>query len=137
VTGIILKYRVPRRPDQMDWKKFQGVWYVRPLQDAQRAMSLVRSNAKDWGLDPRRIGMIGFSAGAGLTAWTSTNFNKRAYDAIDDVDKLSSRPDFSVLLYSGGGASLGKDKTNYQLEANVPSHQGMPADVFRRRRRRR
>ena len=77
VTGIILKYRVPRRPDQMDWNKFRSIWYVRPLQDAQRALSLVRSKAKDWGLDPMRIGMIGFSAGAGLTAWTSTNFDQR------------------------------------------------------------
>jgi acetyl esterase/lipase len=130
VTGIILKYRVPRRPDQMDWNKFRSIWYVRPLQDAQRALSLVRSKAKDWGLDPQRIGMIGFSAGAALTAWTSTNFDQRAYPAIDEVDKSSCRPDFSVLLYSGGGAAPGKDKTSYELDANVPITKDCPPMFF-------
>ena len=72
VTGIILKYRVPRRPDS---PKDQG---PPPAEmDAQRAISLVRSKAKEWGLDPKRIGMLGFSAGGHLTAWTSTNFDKR------------------------------------------------------------
>ncbi|HZK79812.1 MAG TPA: alpha/beta hydrolase, partial [Humisphaera sp.] len=119
VTGIILKYRVPRRPDQMDYAKFKNVWYIRPLQDAQRAMSLVRSRAGEWGLDPHRIGMIGFSAGAALTAWTSTNFDLPAYKAIDEIDRISSRPDFAVMLYSGGGASPARGKADYQLDPNV------------------
>ena len=63
VTGIILKYRVPRRPDEP-----KGVPARRPLQDAQRAVSLVRSKAKEWGFGPQRIGMVGFSAGADVTA---------------------------------------------------------------------
>src|SRR5262245_23672843 len=58
VTGIILKYRVPRRPDDV-----KGEPARRPLQDAQRAVSLIRSKASDWGIDPKRIGMVGFSAG--------------------------------------------------------------------------
>src|SRR5437588_400733 len=58
VTGILLKYRVPRRPDEP-----KGEPARRPLQDAQRAISLVRSEAGKWGIDPKRIGMIGFSAG--------------------------------------------------------------------------
>src|SRR6266436_624443 len=61
VTGIILKYRVPRRPDEP-----KGLPARRPLQDAQRAVSLVRSNARKWGIDPNRIGMVGFSAGGHL-----------------------------------------------------------------------
>lgn len=128
VTGIILKYRVPRRPDQMD-AKFMSIWHVRPLQDAQRAMSMVRSKAKEWGLDPKRIGMIGFSAGAGLTAWASTQFDKRAYDVIDEIDKVSCRPDFAVLLYPGGGASAGKDK-QYQLDPEVPIRKECPPMFF-------
>jgi len=130
VTGIILKYRVPRRPDQMDWKLFRGIWYIRPLQDGQRAISLVRSRAVEWGLDPKRIGMIGFSAGAGLTAWTCTNFNHRAYDASDAIDRVSCRPDFGVLLYPGGGAGPGKDKSQYQLDSNVPITRECPPMFF-------
>lgn len=97
VTGVLLKYRVPRRPDQ---PKDQPP--ISALQDAQRAVSLVRSKAKEWGLKPDRIGMLGFSAGAHLTAWTSTNFDKRSYEPIDAADEISSRPDFAVLIYPGG-----------------------------------
>ncbi len=94
VTGIILKYRVPRRPGTPADKA--------PPQaqlDAQRAVSLVRSKAKELGIDPKRIGMLGFSAGGHLTAWTATNFDKRSYEPLDEADKESCRPDFVVLIY--------------------------------------
>jgi acetyl esterase/lipase len=94
VTGVVLKYRVPRPPGQPKDKPPVG-----PLQDAQRALSLVRSKASDWKLDPRRIGILGFSAGGHLAAAVSTNFDKRAYDATDAIDKVSCRPDFVVLVY--------------------------------------
>jgi acetyl esterase/lipase len=71
VTGIILKYRVPRRPDEP-----KGDPARRPLQDAQRAVSLVRSKAKGWGIAPDRIGMVGFSAGGHLAVATATGFEK-------------------------------------------------------------
>jgi acetyl esterase/lipase len=96
VTGVVLKYRVPRRADTP-----KGAPPPQALMDAQRAMSLVRSKAGEWGLDPKRIGMLGFSAGGHLTAWTSTNFDKRAYEPVDEVDKVSCRPDFAVLVYPG------------------------------------
>ena len=83
VTGIILKYRVPRRPDEP-----KGEPARRPLQDAQRAVSLVRSKAKEWGIDPKRIGMVGFSAGGHLAIATATSFEKRTYEPIDDIDKV-------------------------------------------------
>ncbi len=94
VTGIVLKYRVPRRPGEDKDKPPVG-----PLQDAQRALSLVRSKAKEWDIDPKRIGLLGFSAGGHLAASAATNYDKRAYDAVDDVDKVGCRPDFLVLIY--------------------------------------
>jgi acetyl esterase/lipase len=94
VTGIILKYRVPRRPG--DDKKLPP---VAPLLDAQRALSLVRSKADEFGIDPKRIGILGFSAGGHLAASASVGFGKRSYDPIDDVDKVSCRPDFAILIY--------------------------------------
>lgn len=94
VTGIVLKYRVPRRPGQPSDRPPIG-----PLQDAQRAMSLVRSRAREWGIDPNRIGVLGFSAGGHLTAATATNGDRRAYEPVDEVDRTSSRPDFAILIY--------------------------------------
>jgi acetyl esterase/lipase len=96
ITGIILKYRCPRRPGDVKGEPAAG-----PLKDAQRAVSLVRSRAKEWGIDPKRIGMVGFSAGGHLAGATATNFDKRTYEPIDDIDKISCRPDFAVMLYSG------------------------------------
>ncbi len=97
VTGVVLKYRVPRRPDNPKGEPPLGA-----LQDAQRAISMTRTKAKEWDVDPARVGMLGFSAGGHLTAWAATNSDKRAYDAIDDSDKVSCRPDFAVLIYPGG-----------------------------------
>jgi acetyl esterase/lipase len=97
VTGAILKYRVPRREGSpRDQPPPQA------LIDAQRAMSLVRSKARDWGVDPKHIGILGFSAGGHLSAWTATNFDHRSYETVDDADKTSCRPDFAVMIYPGG-----------------------------------
>lgn len=104
VTGIVLKYRVPRRPDDPKDGAPIGA-----LQDAQRALSLVRSKADDWKIDPHRIGMLGFSAGGHLTAALATNNEKRVYEPIDGIDKVSCRPDFAVLIYPGGVLEKGKD----------------------------
>jgi acetyl esterase/lipase len=114
MTGIILKYRCPRRPGDV-----QGVPPLGPLMDAQRAVSLVRSNAKDWGIDPKRIGMVGFSAGGHLAGATATNFDKRAYEPIDDVDKVSCRPDFAVMLYSGYLKVKDKDEVSADLRISA------------------
>jgi len=100
VTAVVLKYRVPRRPDLPK--------HLAPLQDAQRTMSLVRSNAAKWGIDPKRIGILGFSAGGHLSVTTSTNADRRAYEAIDEADKESCRPDFAVLIYPAYAVADGK-----------------------------
>jgi acetyl esterase/lipase len=105
VTGIILKYRVPRRPDEPEREPAR-----RPLQDAQRAVSLVRSKAREWGLAPDRIGMVGFSAGGHLAVATATSFEKRTYEPVDEVDKVSCRPDFAIPVYSGYLKAKDKDE---------------------------
>ncbi len=91
VTAVMLKYRVPRRPNLEK--------HVAPLQDVQRAMGLIRHRAKEWHIDPARLGVIGFSAGGHLSASLSTNFDERTYPAVDDADRESCRPDFTILIY--------------------------------------
>lgn len=103
VTGVVLKYRVPRRKDQPQDKPPIGA-----LQDAQRAMGLIRSKAEEWKVDSKKVGMLGFSAGGHLTAWVSTNYEKRAYDPKEEVDKQNCRPDFGILIYPGGLLVRGK-----------------------------
>jgi acetyl esterase/lipase len=71
------------------------------LQDAQRAIRLVRGKAKEWGIAPDRIGIIGFSAGGHLAVAAATDFEKRTYEPIDDTDRISCRPDFAIPVYSG------------------------------------
>jgi len=93
VTGVLLKYRVPKRPGDEQ--------HVLPLQDAQRALGLVRYHAREWKIDPKRIGVLGFSAGGHLAAHLSNRFDKRAYEPVDEADLASCRPDFAMLIYPG------------------------------------
>jgi acetyl esterase/lipase len=114
VTGIILKYRVPRRPDDT-----KGEPARRPLQDAQRAVRLVRSKAEEWGIHPNRIGIVGFSAGGHLAIATATNFERRTYEPIDAIDTVSSRPDFAIPVYSG--YLKAKDKDDLAPGLHIPA----------------
>lgn len=117
ITGIILKYRCPRRPGDVKGEPPLG-----PLEDAQRAVSLVRSRAKEWGIDPKRIGMVGFSAGGHLVAATATSFDRRAYKPIDAVDRVSCRPDFGICAYSGYLKRKGSDELSpgLRIPAGTP-----------------
>ena len=110
VTGVLLKYRVPVR------KGLER--YTAPLQDAQRALGMLRHRAKEWGLDPKRIGILGFSAGGHLSAAASNNFDTRTYPAVDDSDTESCRPDFTVLIYPAY-LVLDKEITKLAPEINV------------------
>lgn len=94
VTGIVLKYRVPARDPEKRWGA--------AVQDAQRAVSLVRSRADEWGLDAQRIGILGFSAGGETAGLTAMLHAQRQYAPVDEVDKVSCRPDFAALIYPGG-----------------------------------
>ena len=117
ITGIILKYRVPRRPGEVKGEPASG-----PLLDAQRAVSLVRSRAGQWGIDPGRVGMVGFSAGGHLALATATSYEKRAYEPIDGSDEASCRPDFAVLCYSGYLKAADKDaiRPEIRIPAGTP-----------------
>lgn len=103
--AVVVKYTVP------------GNKRLEALQDAQRSMSLVRHNAQKWGIKADQIGVLGFSAGGHLTANISTNYRERKYDVIDDADKVSCRPDFSVLVYP---AYLYEDKDKKVLAKDIP-----------------
>jgi acetyl esterase/lipase len=96
VTGIVLKYRVPRRAGQPEPKPAPG-----PLFDAQRAISLVRSQARAWEIEPDRIGILGFSAGGHLAIAAATEFEQRRYEPMDEIDRVSCRPDFAAAIYPG------------------------------------
>jgi acetyl esterase/lipase len=93
VTGVLLKYRVPKRAGLEK--------HTAALQDAQRAMGIVRSRAKEWNIDSTRIGVLGFSAGGHLAAAVSNNYDERTYPKVDEADAVSCRPDFAVLIYPG------------------------------------
>jgi acetyl esterase/lipase len=103
VTGILLKYRVPASGHHYDKDCDCGKDPIKPiaLQDAQRAMGLVRSRAKEWSIDPNKIGVMGFSAGAHLVADVSTNYRQRVYSLTDETDKVNCRPDFGLVLFPG------------------------------------
>ncbi len=93
VACVLVKYRVPQSGP---YPKFSAA-----LQDAQRAVGMVRAHASEWGIDAKRIGVLGFSAGAHLSAALSTHFDPRLYPPVDAADRVSCRPDFAVIVYPG------------------------------------
>lgn len=103
VTGVLLKYRVPASGHHYDKDCKCGKDPIKPLalQDAQRAMGLVRSRAKEWNIDPDKIGVMGFSAGGHLVADISTNYKNRAYEVTDEIDTINSRPNFGIVMFPG------------------------------------
>lgn len=111
VTAVVLKYRVPARDPEKRW--------VAAVQDAQRTISLVRHRAKEWGIDPERIGILGFSAGGATAGRTALEFEQRSYPAVDAIDQVSSRPDFALLIYSGGFVERGQ--TQLRPDVRVPA----------------
>jgi acetyl esterase/lipase len=123
VTCVLLKYRVPSEPYrwQCDCRPHNRALSVPSLQDAQRALRLVRAHATEWHIDPHRIGVLGFSAGGYLVAEVSTNFKRRMYAPVDDADKQSSRPDFALAIYPG---HLATDQGT--LNPNVPVSRETP-----------
>ena len=91
ITAVLVKYRVPGPKGALR--------YGQPLQDAQRAIGIVRNHASDWKIDPQRIGVLGFSAGGHLSAVLSNTSAERTYSKVDEADSVSSRPNFVILIY--------------------------------------
>lgn len=87
ITGVVLKYRLPRGHEMV------------PLLDAQRAIRVTRTHSKEWGIDPSHIGIIGFSAGGHLASTAGTHFDNGDAKSSDAVQQVSSRPDFMILVY--------------------------------------
>src|SRR5262245_38297147 len=92
VAAIVLKYRVPTASLEPRW--------LTPMIDGQRAISITRSRAAEWGINPKRIGILGFSAGGHLAARCALGFAERKYPAVDGADNASCRPDFAALIYA-------------------------------------
>ena len=91
VAGFILQYR--------HRGSGSGYGHPAPLQDAQRAVRMVRARADEWNVDPARIGILGFSAGGHLASSAGTHFQNRYSDVKDSIDQVSCRPDFMILIY--------------------------------------
>ena len=107
ITALVLKYRVPQNREGA-------------LQDLQRSLSLARAHAAEWNIDPKRLGVMGFSAGGNVAARASTLFDQRAYAAVDAVDRKSCRPDFAVLVYPAYLEKDGQLATDLNLKAKIP-----------------
>jgi acetyl esterase/lipase len=119
IACVVLKYRVPYSGPHWDERCKCHINPKAPtaLQDAQRTVGLVRFHAAEWHIDPRKIGVLGFSAGGHLAAAISTHFERRLYPAVDAADKESCRPDFAVALYPG---HLWVDEEKFELNPDVP-----------------
>lgn len=109
VACVLVKYSVP---DSGPYPKSAAA-----LQDAQRALGLVRAHAAEWKIDPQRVGVLGFSAGGHLAAALSTHFGKRLYEPVDAADGLSCRPDFAVIIYPG---YLAMADQNFAANTDIP-----------------
>ncbi|MBL9188692.1 MAG: alpha/beta hydrolase [Opitutaceae bacterium] len=118
VTGIVLKYRVPFRDPQQRW--------LAAVQDAQRSMGLVRAHATEWGLDPQRIGLLGFSAGGATAGYAALLGEQRKYAALDRFDEQPCRPDFALLIYSAGFVDRGQS----EFRPAIPLPSAIPPPMF-------
>lgn len=119
VTGILVKYRVPAQPTSA-----RG---AAPLQDAQRAIRLARAHAKEWKIDPARIGVMGFSAGGNLAALLSNNPDRPVYEGVDAADQQNARPDFAMLVYP---AYLTGDKAMTTISPALPVSSKTPPTLL-------
>jgi acetyl esterase/lipase len=117
ITCVLLKYRVPGTAQLPK----SGAYPDSPeaLEDAQRSLGLVRLHAREWHIDPQKIGVLGFSAGGHLAAAMSVHFDKRLYAPIDAADRESCRPDFSVSIYPG---HLSLAANSIGLNPDIRSH---------------
>ncbi|HWK41887.1 MAG TPA: alpha/beta hydrolase, partial [Croceibacterium sp.] len=129
ITCVVLKYRTPQV-----WPKDASGHQRRPevllgLEDAQRAMALLRHRAASYGIDPGKIGAIGFSAGAYLVA-NMSNADKRTYAPTDAADEASPRPDFAIIAYTARLRDPGKEKNDLSLAPWVTISSNAPPTLL-------
>ena len=111
ITAVVLKYRVPTRNHKPAWQA--------GIQDAQRTLGIVRASAERWNLDPDKIGILGFSAGACIAARTCCA-TERLYESVDEIDfDNSCRPNFAILVYPDLLTKDGRDDLREGLEVNA------------------
>ncbi len=134
VAGIVVKYRLPISKSITEDKE------VVPLQDAQRAIRLVKSKAAEWNISEGKIGIMGFSAGGHLASTLGTHYNDKVYEKQDAADELSARPDFMALIYpvismddstthSGSKGALIGDKPSAELANRFSANKNVTADT--------
>jgi acetyl esterase/lipase len=119
ITCVLLKYRVPgegKLPKSGAYPESKEA-----LEDAQRTVGLVRFHAAEWGIDPHKIGVLGFSAGGHLAAAVSLHFDKRLYARVDAADEVSCRPDFVVAIYPGHLWEEGKG-SGIEMRQDIRTH---------------
>ena len=119
VHAVLLKYRVPRRKNREP--------HAAPLQDAQRAIGLIRQAGKNWEVPLTKLGILGFSAGGNLAVMTATSFNQRTYEKVDSADELSCRPDFAMPIYP---AYLLDEKNQDRLAPGIKITKDCPPFFF-------
>ena len=119
VHAVLLKYRVPRRKNREP--------HAAPLQDAQRAIGLIRQAGKTWEVPLTKLGILGFSAGGNLAVMTATSFNHRTYEKVDAKDDLSCRPDFAIPIYP---AYLLDEKSKEKLASHIQITKECPPFFF-------
>lgn len=117
ITAILLKYRVPSRQGMLK--------HGAAMQDLQRAISYVRAHAQELNIDSQRVGVMGFSAGGHLSAMACNHYNQRSYLPTDEVDTVSCRPDFCLLVYP---AYL--DGENFQLAPELKVSPNTPPTML-------
>ncbi len=128
IAGIVLKYRLPNKHYQI------------PLMDAQHAIRTVRFKSKEWNIDSRKVGIMGFSAGGHLASTAGTHFDKGNKDAEDPIEKISCRPDFMILVYPvvtmteefthrGSRKNLLGDNPKYEIVENFSNELQVTSDT--------
>ncbi|MDQ7823115.1 MAG: alpha/beta hydrolase [Candidatus Eremiobacteraeota bacterium] len=132
ITCVLVKYRVPYSGCYWDSKLHRHVTPKVPmaLQDAQRAISILRARAQEYHINPDKIGVMGFSAGGNVVVLASTRFQNRSYKPLDSIDQVSCRPDFAVPVYPGHMTMSHKNVDSRALNSDIVISRGIPPTLL-------
>jgi acetyl esterase/lipase len=132
ITCVLVKYRVPYSGCYYDSKLNKHVTPKVPmaLQDAQRTISIIRARAQEYGIDPNKIGVMGFSAGGNVVVLCSTNAQKRSYQATDEVDQVSCAPNFAIPVYPGHMTMRHKNIDSRALNTDIVISKVIPPTLL-------